>query len=646
MANIRPSKKLIPKLKDLQAQMNDLETQISVQKALNPVAARELSDKRAREPASARKSELIPKPSGQKNRTKGGYSLRDAMGLTGDENKKKYDALQGVVRKFAAQYFNTDYCLSSNPELRVCQVIALIQTDQPFFKDYEDGWPVRDMLQTYLTNTSYKAKARQAALQGDKENTPAQEALLSFDDDLCSSNQEEEKEGYTETTLQGLVEPPLPLKPVVGSRCKNVAPKRPLEDEQKSSPLVKKQRKVTLTMPELQLRDVSLSPDRISEDDGKSPLTFTWSELDIPFTCPQWECDHTIPANLPNFLVNMFRDLALLIHDGGEDAKGAAMLTLKICMALAIFRRAEHARRAAEAMGYADLDLPGIVPFVRGMKADLDTLVFTVAGKERRFIWKNLLEELDDMGSNLMALEKGKNNFIELDMQARPGGYGPRGAAIIENTLMSLYGPTDFSTSAIAPLSFRIFAKYILIPHVAIALIIKDENNECDEETGAWEQMVRRADHGAAIHPLKDDDPEIEEIFKDNARFWRNHGGHPKGPKETDPVLPARLRGEQKAIVEPPGPAKQCPPSRPRPTPIGKATRGSQNISPPVEAQPEVPAAVTSAIEQPTAATSIIEELTVAHFPLETPRVLRSHKSKVSKSNKSPAKASESKAKK
>ncbi|KAF7971101.1 hypothetical protein HWV62_22100 [Athelia sp. TMB] len=580
MANARPTKKLIPRVKDLQAQMDELNAQITTLKRTD---------------------------------------ARSAIGLGDAKDKKKYDVLLGVVRKFTAQYFNVEQCLGANPEIRVCRVIALIQEDQPFFKDFENGWPVRAIMQTYLSNSAFKAKMRREALQEDKENV-----LLSFDEDIYLDNNDEELELVSSD--MALEEPLIPVKAVQVTRHKKKTQKRSVEhaEKQQDGSHVKKPR-VTLSLSKAEVKphsqDAGLLARMEDEDELEytSPMRFVWSELDIPYVCPHWDCDHTVPANMPMTLIDMFRALALLVHNGGENAKGVAMAALKICMALAAFREADHARRAALALGYPTLDLPAIVPFVRGMKPELDVLIFTTTGKNSCFVWTNLLEELTDMGSDLQALEKGKANFSQLAMQARPGGYGPRGSAFIENTLMSLYGPTGFKTDAMAPLTFRTFTRYILIPHITIALIIHDKTNDCDEETGAWEHMVRQADHGAAIHPLKDDDPELEQIFENNTRFWRSNGGHPTRPKEPVPVLPARLRGEQKTTTESTSLMAQIPLSRPRPTPTH--TRAANSISP-----QDIKSPVEKArVEQPAVALeTVVEELTVTDFPAPKGRVLRS----------------------
>lgn len=160
-----------------------------------------------------------------------------------------------------------------------------------------------------------------------------------------------------------------------------------------------------------------------------SPLTFTWSEIDIPFECPSYGCLHAVPANLPYSIVEQFRDAARLVHDEGHDAKGLSFKQMQICMSIANFRRTDHTRRVAEARGYRSLDLVAIAPTVIAMKTELDALVFEPTAKESCHVWNNLLEDLAggnpkaDPLRDLTRFEKGKNSsgFFEIEQAARPG---------------------------------------------------------------------------------------------------------------------------------------------------------------------------------------------------------------------------------
>ena len=80
---------------------------------------------------------------------------------------------------------------------------------------------------------------------------------------------------------------------------------------------------------------------------------------------------------------------------------------------------------------------------------------------------------------------------------------------------MVLFGEHNFSLPSFAPLSYTTFAKYFLIPHVAVHLIANDKNIDLE---GAWELMAKSGEHGEALNPLQDNDEILEEIFQNNAK--------------------------------------------------------------------------------------------------------------------------------
>jgi hypothetical protein len=91
--------------------------------------------------------------------------------------------------------------------------------------------------------------------------------------------------------------------------------------------------------------------------------------------------------------------------------------------------------------------------------------------------------------------------------------YGPAGAAIIESTLMSLFGLTNFRTQCTLPLSFCTYTQYFLVPHLASQLIAKDKNTDGE---GGWEIMLRSAKVGDTLQSLTDQEGLLEDIFTAN----------------------------------------------------------------------------------------------------------------------------------
>jgi len=64
----------------------------------------------------------------------------------------------------------------------------------------------------------------------------------------------------------------------------------------------------------------------------------------------------------------------------------------------------------------------------------------------------------------------------------QPSYYGPKGAAIIEGTMMQIVGVLDRGDSTTSPLTITRFARYFLVPYTAAQLIASDL--ECDLQLG------------------------------------------------------------------------------------------------------------------------------------------------------------------
>ncbi|KAG8215158.1 hypothetical protein J3R82DRAFT_8657 [Butyriboletus roseoflavus] len=90
---------------------------------------------------------LIPKPKGRSGRSDG-YALIEGMGLT--EQRPLYNALCDIVRKLTMKYLDTSRSLSQQKDKLLVEKIIR--------KQYEGGWPIRDMIRQYLSNRSAKER--------------------------------------------------------------------------------------------------------------------------------------------------------------------------------------------------------------------------------------------------------------------------------------------------------------------------------------------------------------------------------------------------------------------------------------------------------------------------------------------------------
>ena len=95
--------------------------------------------------------------------------------------------------------------------------------------------------------------------------------------------------------------------------------------------------------------------------------------------------------------------------------------------------------------------------------------------------------------------------------------YGEHGAAVITNTLMSMYNllTAGTITSASQPLTFAAYTRFILVPFIAALLISQDEDTDIE---GAWEIMQKESDHGDDENSSLNDDPVLDDVFAANAK--------------------------------------------------------------------------------------------------------------------------------
>lgn len=96
--------------------------------------------------------------------------------------------------------------------------------------------------------------------------------------------------------------------------------------------------------------------------------------------------------------------------------------------------------------------------------------------------------------------------------------YGSKGGAVIQSTLYRLFNPTTTTSDAILPLRFTAFAAYILVPFVGTLLIADDVGCSAEE---AYAIMRASGPTGGGLHPLEDNDDELEDIMERNAILAR-----------------------------------------------------------------------------------------------------------------------------
>ncbi|KAG1774955.1 hypothetical protein EV702DRAFT_1199791 [Suillus placidus] len=120
------------------------------------------NDHRGRLSPTAHAKKQIDKPKGQAGRSelKGGYSLQQAMGLAG--NDQKYNAFRMMARKYTNRYLDTSWTLKQQDKLTVTFLLAYAQHKHQFLAKFRDNWPFHDFMGCYLRNHVQYTKKQHA----------------------------------------------------------------------------------------------------------------------------------------------------------------------------------------------------------------------------------------------------------------------------------------------------------------------------------------------------------------------------------------------------------------------------------------------------------------------------------------------------
>ncbi|KAJ7671303.1 hypothetical protein DFH06DRAFT_1365968 [Mycena polygramma] len=127
---------------------------------------------------------LIPRPKGQAGRSveHGGYNLQTVIGLDGDD--ERYNRLHRMVKRYIHENLSVFHSLRDQESGRVRKMILVVKKEIPFFQDFEQGWPIRDMARVYLSNEQTRrrkdeeaeSKAEPAAVSSGEEEPARKKA--------------------------------------------------------------------------------------------------------------------------------------------------------------------------------------------------------------------------------------------------------------------------------------------------------------------------------------------------------------------------------------------------------------------------------------------------------------------------------------
>ncbi|KAI6126694.1 hypothetical protein F5141DRAFT_1060410 [Pisolithus sp. B1] len=108
-----------------------------------------------------RNGKKIPKPNGEVGRPgRGGYNLEDQLGWGKDGFKK----LQRFVKKAVKKHLDTMKCRSLQDHKALETVNKMTVAQFPDLDDFEECWPVQDLVQLQLKYSSFKTRQQKQAM--------------------------------------------------------------------------------------------------------------------------------------------------------------------------------------------------------------------------------------------------------------------------------------------------------------------------------------------------------------------------------------------------------------------------------------------------------------------------------------------------
>ncbi|KAK7015223.1 hypothetical protein R3P38DRAFT_2786753 [Favolaschia claudopus] len=105
----------------------------------------ELNDK-ARSLKRKREAKLIPAPSGQSGRKKGGYNLQEVLGLSDKDYQRRYR----MVKRFTYEHMSNFEAYGLQSKQKAQQMLIKVQEGIPYFRQFENAWAAKEIARTFL----------------------------------------------------------------------------------------------------------------------------------------------------------------------------------------------------------------------------------------------------------------------------------------------------------------------------------------------------------------------------------------------------------------------------------------------------------------------------------------------------------------
>jgi hypothetical protein len=143
---------------------------------------------------------------------------------------------------------------------------------------------------------------------------------------------------------------------------------------------------------------------------------FVWSDADIPGTCMVFDCNHTVPVNIPQPLIDLFHAHAKMLYESPCGLHSVDFIEMFICLQLGLFQQENCTRQTAMSYGYPEINFEQLVPHVLKMKVNINIMKYVTA---RQFctVWDYLIDELKMNGLTLEGPEKEEIFVLQSRMQ-------------------------------------------------------------------------------------------------------------------------------------------------------------------------------------------------------------------------------------
>ncbi|KAJ6592041.1 hypothetical protein DFH09DRAFT_1073112 [Mycena vulgaris] len=409
----------------LQAQLKQQDKQIGTWASTDPVERLKWFPAGFKAAQNKARARMIPRPSGQAGRGvgKGGYHLQLEMGLEGDD--EKYNRQCRMVKRYVQEFLSVSRPISEQDRGRVAQMIKLVQKDIPYFQKFEDGWLIRDITRTYLSNEQTRRwndiKAESHAWGEDSDDDAPQ--LIPANPKQKSERKAAVKfvpeEADNEDDELELSDAPTNSKKAKTQMVLSDSDHEEEDDDLEIlvKSLNKKKRKVELEKSTTVTKsDSDLDSDAESSKKTKeTDLPLTWD--DLPPKCPSVLCSDSLPAEpVPRILSLFIRRQELKVPNGPKAPgttipKGLSLLEAEICIAIEQESRCKLALRLGSDRNWLkDIDFEDLRLRIGDMEADILKLFTDPIALHECPIWTDFVTAIE---FKLFAFAKAKSKTVE-----------------------------------------------------------------------------------------------------------------------------------------------------------------------------------------------------------------------------------------